>query len=84
MYVMYWNLTLVMSFHQVLKLVDDLRNHGAITLFANNYPVVVSSDDPAAWGALPLSHDFYMAFMAMTGRETGLSVLKQLAINSIK
>ncbi|XP_071099548.1 adenosine deaminase AGSA-like [Haliotis cracherodii] len=70
--------------NQVLKLVEDLRNHGAITLFANDYPLVVSSDDPAAWGALPLSHDFYMTYMAMTREDAGLEVLKQLAINSIQ
>ncbi|XP_067655059.1 adenosine deaminase AGSA-like isoform X2 [Haliotis asinina] len=70
--------------NQVLKLVEDLRNHGAVALFADGYPLVVSSDDPAAWGALPLSHDFYMAYMAMTREDAGLEVLKQLAINSIQ
>ncbi|XP_071100163.1 adenosine deaminase AGSA-like [Haliotis cracherodii] len=70
--------------NQVLKLVDDLRNHGAVSLFADNFPLVVSSDDPAAWGALPLSHDFYMAYMALVGEDDGLEVLKQLAMNSIQ
>ncbi|XP_067655061.1 adenosine deaminase AGSA-like [Haliotis asinina] len=70
--------------NQVLKLVDDLRNHGAVTLFADGFPLVVSSDDPAAWGALPLSHDFYMTYMALVGEDDGLEVLKQLAMNSIQ
>nr|XP_054762256.1 adenosine deaminase 2-like [Lytechinus pictus] len=70
--------------NQVLHLVHDLRNHIGATLIADDYPVVVSSDDPAAWGSLPLSHDYYMAFMAMSGETTGLTLLKQLALNTFK
>ena len=62
----------------------DLRNHVGATLIADGYPVVVGSDDGALWGALPLSHDFYMAFMGMSGQDVGLSLLKQLALNSFK
>ncbi|XP_076471292.1 adenosine deaminase AGSA-like [Babylonia areolata] len=70
--------------NQVLKLVEDLRNHPAASFLASNLPVVISSDDPAVWDALPLTHDFYLTFMALLGQDTGLAALKQLALNSIK
>ncbi|XP_055899781.1 adenosine deaminase AGSA-like [Biomphalaria glabrata] len=70
--------------NQLLGLVNDLRNHPMAVLMADGFPVVISSDDPATWEAAPLSHDFFMAFMDLSGRDTGLSFLKQLALNSIE
>ncbi|XP_059164273.1 adenosine deaminase AGSA-like [Physella acuta] len=70
--------------NQILGLVSDLRNHPMAMLASQTYPVVVSSDYPAAWEAAPLSHDFYVVFMATSGQKTSLPFLKQLAVNSIR
>lgn len=67
----------------MLKLIDDIQNHPATVLIAGGYPVVISSDDPAVWGAQGLSYDFYAAFMAMSGKDDGLKILKQLSMNSL-
>lgn len=70
--------------NQVLKLVDDYRNHPASIFLARNVPLVISSDDPSFWEVTPLTHDFYMAFLGIASAESDLRTLKKFAINSIK
>lgn len=67
----------------VLKLVDDARNHPLAVFLSLDMPVVLSSDDPGLWEADPMSHDFYVAFVAVASRHADLKVLKQLALNSL-
>lgn len=70
--------------NQVLKLVDDYRNHPGSALLSQNFPLVVSSDDPSFWEVAPLTHDFYMAFLGLASGNSDLRTLKKLAKNSIK
>ncbi|XP_066250546.1 adenosine deaminase 2-like [Euwallacea similis] len=70
--------------NQVLKLNEDPRNHPASVLLSQDYPVVISNDDPAAWDATGLSYDWYVTFMSMTWKNQGLRVLKKWAKDSIE
>ena len=65
-------------------MVDDYRNHPGAIYFSDNYPVVVSSDDPSFWEATPLSHDFYQAFLGIASAHHDLRLLKKLALNSLE
>lgn len=68
----------------VLSLVRDVRNHPLSMFLSHGLPVVLSSDDPGAWGADPLSDDFYVAFVGVASKLSDLKMLKALALNSLK
>lgn len=61
-----------------------MRNHPASTYFARNIPIVISSDNPSFFESLPLSDDFYTAFLGIASNQSNLRTLKKLATNSIK
>lgn len=67
----------------VLKLVSDVRNHPLAAYLAQDVPVVLSSDDPGVWEADPITHDFYVTFVAVASRHADLKLLKKLALNSL-
>ena len=66
-------------------LVNDLRDHPAPSQWAadGNIPITINPDDPALWGAVAVSYDWFQFFLS-TGNSTGLGLLKQLALNSWK
>ncbi|CAH1105471.1 unnamed protein product [Psylliodes chrysocephalus] len=70
--------------NQVLKLIDDVRDHPAALMIANNYPVVIVNDDPSFWGGKGITYDWYVTFMGMCHRDADIRLLKQLALNSIQ
>ncbi|CAH0546063.1 unnamed protein product [Brassicogethes aeneus] len=70
--------------NQVLKLIEDPRNHPLTSLLAINYPIVICNDDPALWNATGVSYDWYVVFMTMTPKNAGLGFLKQMALNSLQ
>lgn len=45
---------------------------------------ITSSDDPSFWGALPLTHDFYVAFLGIASAKQDLRTIKKLILNSFE
>lgn len=45
---------------------------------------ILSSDDPSFWGALPLTHDFYFAFLGIASAKQDLRTIKKLILNSFE
>jgi hypothetical protein len=57
---------------------------GAINLLKKNFKIdfIFFSDDPSFWGALPLSHDFYLAFLGIMSAKQDLRAIKKVILNS--
>ncbi|XP_070552254.1 adenosine deaminase 2-like [Ptychodera flava] len=70
--------------NQVLMHIHDLRNHPASFFLSEDYPIVISSDGNVVFGSLPLSHDYYEAFVGMASAKADLRLLKRLIVNSIR
>jgi adenosine deaminase CECR1 len=70
--------------NQVLGLVQDLRDHPLVNFLSDNMPVVLSPDDPGLWNISGVTYDWYVSAL-ISGDSTcsGISVLKQLAKNSL-
>jgi len=67
--------------NQLLRVVEDLRNHPAVIFLNNGLPVSISPDDPVIYGYQGVTYDFYEAYMAWDN--LSLKSLKQLALNSL-
>ncbi|KAJ7286068.1 hypothetical protein C8J57DRAFT_656702 [Mycena rebaudengoi] len=68
--------------NEILRLCSSMPMHPLPILMNNGIPVALCSDDPAAFGNLGLSYDFYQVLVA--SEVTGLIALRELARDSLK
>jgi len=67
--------------NQMLRLLDDIRDHPAIAFLNNAVPVTINSDDSVVYGNHGLTYDFWASCVSWN---LTLSGLKKLTQNSIK
>eukprot|EP01125_Pyxidicula_operculata_P001526 TRINITY_DN1138_c0_g1_i1.p1 TRINITY_DN1138_c0_g1~~TRINITY_DN1138_c0_g1_i1.p1 ORF type:complete len:475 (+),score=65.03 TRINITY_DN1138_c0_g1_i1:141-1565(+) len=67
--------------NQMLRLVNDMRDHPAVVYLNHGLPITISNDDPLVFGNSGLTRDFTVAYLSWN---ISLSGLKQLAHNSIR
>ncbi|KAJ7272018.1 hypothetical protein B0H12DRAFT_1092439 [Mycena haematopus] len=68
--------------NEILRLTSSMLMHPLPILMNNGLPVALCSDDPAAFGNMGLSFDFYQVLVA--SEVTGLTALRELARDSLK
>ncbi|KAJ6525674.1 adenosine deaminase-like growth [Mycena capillaripes] len=68
--------------NEILRLTSSMLMHPLPILMNNGLPVALSSDDPAMFGNMGLSFDFYQVLVA--SEVNGLIALRELARDSLK
>ncbi|KAF8211970.1 Metallo-dependent hydrolase [Mycena galopus ATCC 62051] len=68
--------------NEILRLTSSMLMHPLPILMNNGLPVALCSDDPAVFGNMGLSFDFYQVLVA--SEVTGLIALRELARDSLK
>ncbi|KAJ7047039.1 hypothetical protein C8F04DRAFT_1062530 [Mycena alexandri] len=68
--------------NEILRLTSSMLMHPLPIMMNNGLPVALCSDDPAMFGNMGLSFDFYQVLVA--SEVTGLIALRELARDSLK
>ncbi|PCH41724.1 Metallo-dependent hydrolase [Wolfiporia cocos MD-104 SS10] len=68
--------------NEVLRLTTAMPMHPLPIMMNHGIPLVLSSDDPAAWGCTGLTYDFYQVLVS--SEISGLITMGELARNSLK
>lgn len=68
--------------NEILRLTSSMPMHPLPAMINQGVPVTLNSDDPAVFGAMGLSYDFFQVFVS--SETTGLTTLKQIALDSIE
>lgn len=68
--------------NEILRLTTSMPMHPLPILINNGLPVVIGSDDPAIFGNMGLSYDFYQ--ILVSSEITSLATLKMMARDSIE
>ncbi|CCM02237.1 uncharacterized protein FIBRA_04318 [Fibroporia radiculosa] len=68
--------------NEVLRLTTSIPMHPLAIMINHGLPVVLSSDDPAAWGSTGMTYDFYQVLVS--SEVSGLITMGELARDSLK
>ncbi|KII89146.1 hypothetical protein PLICRDRAFT_175374 [Plicaturopsis crispa FD-325 SS-3] len=67
--------------NEILRLTSSMPTHPLPAMINNGVPVALCSDDPAIFGSMGLSYDFYQVLVS--SEITGLSTLGEMARDSL-